>query len=142
MKSYSLVLIQFGALALIGLTGPWIAEEFLLQVMEGVGVGVGLWAIATMRIGNFNITPNVKIGSQLVQTGPYQWIRHPMYLALLLVTLALVWSYFSPLRLVIWLVLLVDLIIKMAFEEQLLTFQHAEYMHYQQQTKRLIPFLY
>jgi len=142
MKSYSLVLIQFGALALIGLTGPWIAEEFLLQVMEGVGVGVGLWAIVTMRIGNFNITPNVKIGSQLVQTGPYQWIRHPMYLALLLVTLALVWSYFSPLRLVIWLVLLVDLMIKMAFEEQLLTFQHAEYMHYQQQTKRLIPFLY
>lgn len=142
MKSYSLVLIQFGALALIALTGPWIAEGFLLQVIEGIGLGIGLWAIATIRIGNFNLTPNVKQDGQLVQTGPYQFIRHPMYLALLLVTLALVLSYFSPLRLGAWVILAVDLIVKIGFEEQLLTTHYASYLHYQQQTDRLIPFVY
>ena len=142
MKSYSLVLIQFGALALIVLTGPWLAEGFLLQLLEGIGLGVGLWAIVTIRIGNFNVTPDVKQNGQLVQTGPYQFIRHPMYLALLLVALALVCSQFSLLRLGIWMVLLVVLIVKMAFEEQLLAAHFTNYTHYQQQTYRLIPFIY
>lgn len=142
MKSYSLVLIQFGALALIALTGPWLAEGFWWQLLEGIGLGIGLWAIVTIRIGNFNITPNVKQNSLLVQTGPYQFIRHPMYLALLLVTLALVGSQFSFLRLGIWMVLLVDLIIKMAFEEQLLAAHFTNYTHYQRRTYRLIPFIY
>jgi protein-S-isoprenylcysteine O-methyltransferase Ste14 len=142
MKSYSLVLIQFGAVALIALTGPWLAEGFLLQLLEGIGLGVGLWAIMTIRIGNFNITPDVKQNGQLVQSGPYQFIRHPMYFAVLLVTLALVCSQFSLLRLGIWIVLLVDLIVKMAFEEQLLAAHYTNYTHYQQQTYQLLPFIY
>lgn len=142
MKSYSLVLIQFGALALIVLTGPWLAEGFWWQLLEGIGLGVGLWAIVTIRIGNFNVTPDVKQNGQLVQTGPYQFIRHPMYLALLLVTLALVCSQFSLLRLGIWMVLLVDLVVKMAFEEQLLAAHFTNYTHYQRRTYRLIPFIY
>ena len=142
MKSYTLVLVQFGALALIALTGPWLAEGFFLQLLEGIGLGIGLWAILTIQIGNFNVTPSVKQNGQLVQTGPYQFIRHPMYLALLLVTLALVCSQFSLLRLGIWIVLLVDLIVKMAFEEQLLAAHYTTYTHYQRRTYRLIPFIY
>jgi len=65
-----------------------------------------------------------------------------MYSALLLVTLALVLDTFTWLRLIFWLVLLVDLLIKLHYEERLLIACYPGYTTYQQQAKRLLPLLY
>ena len=78
----------------------------------------------------------------MVSRGPYKVIRHPMYLALLITTLPLVISDFTYLRLVFWFILLVDLVIKMGYEENLLQEKFPEYIHYQKQTARLLPEIY
>lgn len=142
IKSLLFVAIQFACLGLIALTGPLIPSHTILLILELLGLGLGIWAILSMRIGNFNIIPDPLSRTKLVTTGPYSFIRHPMYLALLVTTLPLVLSNFDILRLGIWLILLIDLILKLDYEENLLVVELAGYDQYVQKTYRLIPLLY
>jgi protein-S-isoprenylcysteine O-methyltransferase Ste14 len=127
---------------LIAITGPLFPGNKLLLAVELLGLALGIWAVVTMGIGNFNVTPDPLKSSRLVTQGPYRFIRHPMYLALLLVTLPLVATKFSLLRLAIWLVLLIDLVVKLNYEEGMLTARIEGYRDYKQQSYRLIPFIY
>lgn len=141
-KSYVLVAIQFACLIALAVTGPVIARQPLWLALEIAGVALGVWAIVAQRFLNFNITPDVKVEGFLVQTGPYRFIRHPMYASLILIGIALVANDFSWLRLGILLVLVVDLVVKLSYEERLLTAHYPMYAAYTQETKRLIPFIY
>jgi protein-S-isoprenylcysteine O-methyltransferase Ste14 len=137
-----LVAVQVSTAVIIVLTGPLFAQKCWLFATELLSIALGVWSILTMRIGNFNITPDVTSGGKLVVRGPYRLIRHPMYLALLLATLTLVVDSFSTLRLILWLTLLIDLIVKLSYEERLLVAAWDEYHGYMKKTKRLIPFLF
>ena len=136
------VIVQFACLGLIAFTGPILPSSLVLLAAELLGISLGIWAVLAMRIGNFNVTPDPLRWSRLVQSGPYRLIRHPMYLALLLATLPLIVNLFTPLRLVVWLVLLVDLILKLNYEERLLVVELAGYDQYVRHSYRLVPFLY
>jgi protein-S-isoprenylcysteine O-methyltransferase Ste14 len=142
LKSTAFVVIQFLCIGLIAITGPIIPAKEALLVIQLLGIGLGIWAILSMRIGNFNITPDPLIRSKLVKSGPYRLIRHPMYLALLLTTLPLVINDFDLVRFIIWSILLIDLLLKLNYEENLLVVKLAGYDQYASQSYRLIPFLY
>jgi protein-S-isoprenylcysteine O-methyltransferase Ste14 len=105
-------------------------------------MAIGVWAFSVMGIGNINISPLVKQGVVLVTRGPYRLIRHPMYLAVLLVVWPLIIDSFSFLRIAAGLILTIDLITKMLFEEGLLKKQFVEYEAYMKTTKRLIPLIF
>lgn len=142
MRSYLLVLLQFAAILAILLTGPLWARTPWLLFMELAGLALVLWALLAMRLANLHVLPDVRPNAQLVQRGPYRFIRHPMYSAILLATLALVIDAFTWLRLGFWFVLLINLLIKLHYEERLLAAHYPAYPHYQQYTKRLLPWLY
>jgi protein-S-isoprenylcysteine O-methyltransferase Ste14 len=95
-----------------------------------------------MSRSKLNVTPTVRPGAQLVERGPYRWIRHPMYTALLLGGLGLVWNAPSPLRWAAWIMLALVLLVKLHYEEGLLATAFTDYPAYQTRTKRLIPYLY
>jgi protein-S-isoprenylcysteine O-methyltransferase Ste14 len=141
-KSLGLVFVQFVCLGLIAITGPIFPANPLLLIVELLGIGVGLWAVLTVGIGNFHIAPDPLRHSRLVTGGPYRFIRHPMYLGLLLMTLPLVMAAFTWWRLALWLGLLADLLIKLNYEEGLLTAGLEGYRKYQERSYRLIPFIY
>jgi protein-S-isoprenylcysteine O-methyltransferase Ste14 len=142
LLSYGLVAVQLLCLILIALTGPLFAANPVVLLLEGAAGLLGLWAIGTMGVGNFNVTPDVKHQARLVTGGPYRYVRHPMYSALLVGSLSLVLDAFSLLRLALWLVLLVDLLVKLNYEERLLSRDLEGYSAHIQSTKRLIPFLF
>ena len=88
--SLILVGVQFACLGAFAITGPLIPGNFALLAVQLSGFGLAIWAVYSMRIGHFNILPQPLSWSRLVTAGPYKYIRHPMYLALLLVTLPLI----------------------------------------------------
>ena len=65
-----------------------------------------------------------------------------MYLAVLVVTLALLLAQFSWPRGIAWLILLGDILAKLSYEERLLGQRFPEYAEYRKKTKRLLPLVY
>jgi protein-S-isoprenylcysteine O-methyltransferase Ste14 len=142
LKSYLLVFVQFACLGALALTGPILARHPLLLTLEAAALALAGWALLTMRPTNMNVTPDVRGDSVLVAHGPYRVVRHPMYASILLGTLAIVLDAASPLRWVIWAMLLADLVLKLNYEERLLAAHHSDYALLQQKTWRLAPFIY
>ncbi|WP_447969976.1 methyltransferase family protein [Nitrospira sp. M1] len=141
-KSTLLVGVQFVCIGIIVLTGPIIVSTGWLLALEIAGFVVGLWAFQAMTVKNLHVFPEVHERSVLVTHGPYRFIRHPMYTALLLCTFAMILNEFSMLRLIVWLGLGIDLIAKLTYEETLLVQHFQEYSDYQRQTARLVPFIF
>jgi protein-S-isoprenylcysteine O-methyltransferase Ste14 len=141
-KSLLFVLVQIICLGLIAVTGSLFSANVILFLIEMIGIGLGVWSVIIMRPGNFNITPDPLSWSKLVRIGPYRIIRHPMYLALLLTTLPLIIDKFSMLRLLLWIILLIDLVLKINFEEKLLAAEVDGYENYMKDTYRLIPLIH
>lgn len=140
--AYLFVAIQFSMLALLLATGPWVSQTPVGIIVELAGLLVGIVAILQMQIGNFNVAPLPKQGGHLVTSGLYSVIRHPMYLAQLMVLLPLVIDYFSPLRVILWSMLFINLIMKQLFEERQLIAQYPEYRNYMQKSWRMLPFIF
>ena len=142
MKSIVFVTIQFICLGVFAVTGPLIARPPLWLAVEIAGAALALWTLWTWRLGRFNVLPDVLAGAKLVTSGPYRFIRHPMYAALLLGALGLVGNAPTPLRIATWVVLLIDFLFKLSYEETLLAMRFPEYDAYRLTSKRLIPWVY
>jgi protein-S-isoprenylcysteine O-methyltransferase Ste14 len=141
-KSTTFVVIQFLSLGYLLASGPLLAERLPWLILELAGLGLGVWAVLSMGLGNFHIAPDPLAWGRMVKRGPYRFIRHPMYLALLATTLPLVLDSFGIGRLLVWLVLLFTLIFKIQYEEGLLADRFEGYRAYVRSTSRLLPGLY
>lgn len=140
--SYVLVGLQFACLGIFAVTGPVIARSLLPLALEIAGIALGLWALWSMRRSPPNIIPDVRASATLVRSGPYRWIRHPMYSALLLICAALALDTPSALRLATWLLLAATLLTKLRYEERLLHAAFPAYAAYAQTSFRLLPFIW
>ena len=142
MYSRSLVFAQF---SLIGLMVVYSRGLFTSGPALGIllaGVLFGIWAIRHNRSGNFNIRPDLKEGCELITTGPYHLVRHPMYTSVTLMALAMAvgtptYMQWSSLAL-----LIVVLALKALREERLWCEGSAAYRAYMKETKRFLPFIY
>jgi protein-S-isoprenylcysteine O-methyltransferase Ste14 len=141
-----LVGLQFGLILFLGWTGvpAFSRGQFpvLTLLLALAGGAVGLWALWANRPGNFNIRPLPRAGGQLVESGPYRWIRHPMYTGVLACGGAAAWSVptlWSGLALV---ALGVVLLTKARLEERWMLQVHPDYASYQARTWRLLPGIY
>ena len=141
-----LVALQFALLA-------WLAVKAAAGLAAGrlpvdaaiaaaAAIALGLWALSANRPGNFNIRPLPREGGHLVQHGPYRWIRHPMYSALLLAGIAAARLSGDGVSWLILLALAVLLRIKAGVEERGMIERHPAYRDYQGRTHRFVPGLY
>lgn len=148
-KSWVYVLAQFVLIAacLWGIHADLTHSHELLHmaVSSGLfigGVFLGLWALWSMGSTTFSVLPSPVPDGSLCERGPYQWVCHPMYTAVLLVCLAAWVLNPTWLRSFAWVLLLLVLIGKLRFEETLLAQRFSGYRHYQKNRHRLLPFLF
>ena len=111
-------------------------------IAAGAAIALGLWALSANRLGNFNIRPLPRAGGQLIQHGPYRWIRHPMYSALLLAGVAAARVAGDVETWLVLAALAVVLVIKANVEERGMTERYPAYREYRQRTRRFVPGLY
>lgn len=140
-----LVAIQFVSLGVLIVLA---AQKLVLQPVPasawlafGLSGLVGLWALLANRPGNFNIHPTPRANGKLVAHGPYRWIRHPMYTAVMLLGLACVLMRGDVLAWLFWGGLCLVLVSKAVLEERWMMALHPSYAHYQSRTRWFIPYL-
>lgn len=139
-KSATLVTIQISCMVLLLILDTPIKEGCFL-IFQIIGLIIGIWAVYTMKIGNFNIVPEVK-SKYLVKNGPYKWVRNPMYTSVLIYYFPLIFNAFKWTKLIVFLILFITLLIKIFNEEKFLAIKFSEYNLYKSKTKRLIPFVF
>lgn len=137
-----LVAIQFACIGYLAFTGRLAAHSPWLLGAETAALLLGLWAIVVMRPTRVNVAPILRPDARLVTSGPYRWIRHPMYTSLLILTAAWLADVYSPKRLVVWLVFIANMAVKITVEERYLRDRFEGYEAYRHRTSRVIPFIY
>jgi protein-S-isoprenylcysteine O-methyltransferase Ste14 len=135
-------MVLIGVLALTAWPPAATAESALAALLLVAGAAVGAAALVSNRPGNFNVRPELKAGARLAIGGIYRWVRHPMYSAVLLVTLGTVALDVRVWRALLWLALLVVLLTKARREERLLLQRFPQYAEYRARTRRFIPGLW
>lgn len=95
-----------------------------------------------MKKSKLRILPEPSADAVLITNGPYRFIRHPMYTAILLGCIGLLIDHFTFLRLIMMISLAIVLITKLLWEEKMLTETFEGYKNYMAHTYRLLPFIF
>lgn len=120
---------------------PGAAAQWLGVVLVLAGFGFAFWA--RLHLGrNWGVPMSLRQGHELVTSGPYTYVRHPIYTGLMLAALGSV--------LAVGLVWLAVLALSFAYflvsartEERMMLAQFPEaYPAYRRRTKMLIPFVF
>jgi len=123
-----------------------IPKNMFLQVLAVLlttpGIALAIWA--RFDLGqNWSSTVSIKIGHQLIRTGPYNWVRHPIYSGILLALIGTVLERGKPAGLLAIALFWLAFRIKSRMEEQ---FMHKtfgqEYAEYSRTTGALVPRLH
>jgi len=140
-----LVVFQFGLLGAWVLHGPVPARGVLGVALQLAGVSLAAWSFAEMLRAQrrmFSISPDPAAHRTLVCSGPYRWIRHPMYVAILLAAAPSLAGWPGIVGLVLMAALAIVLVLKLTLEERLLERRFPDYPAYRRSTWRLCPFVY
>ena len=110
----------------------------------GVLMAAGMVPTAGAMAVNRNLEPTVRIqeerGHQVVTTGPYRFVRHPMYVGIVVGTIAVPLMLGSAWALVPAAAVIALLFVRTAFEDRMLRADLAGYAEYASRTRyRLIP---
>ena|ERR1039458_3617128 len=124
----------------------FLPDTLALRIMGDVTVLIGLiialWA-RTILGGNWSASVTFKEDHELIERGPYRFVRHPIYTSILLMILgtAIISGRAGP-----FLALIICFLVywqRLRQEEALLTKHFPEtYPGYKSRTKALIPFLF
>jgi protein-S-isoprenylcysteine O-methyltransferase Ste14 len=135
----AILLIRFGALRGDGLNSdPWRAGAGLF--LFALGLGFAIWA--RLHIGrNWGTPMSQKDEPELVTSGPYRLVRHPIYSGILVAVagtaVALSWMWFIAMALAG-----VYFVYSATVEERNLTTQFPDaYPKYRSSTKMLVPLI-
>ena len=141
-KSVILIFLQFACFAYFIFNENLLVNNTLIAI-QIIGFILSIWAIFIMRIGNFNVQPEVKINAVFITSGPYKLIRNPMYTGLLLFFSANIIANFSFFSLAVFMILISVFLTKISMEEGFLSQKFGlQYEKYKKGTYRLLPFIY
>jgi len=106
--------------------------------VQAVAILLMIWARITFGLRSFHAAANPTEGG-LVTTGPYHYIRHPIYAAVLLFFGAAIAAHPSWRNAGLGLIMFAALLVRMLSEERLVVERYPEYAEYARHTKRVLP---
>jgi protein-S-isoprenylcysteine O-methyltransferase Ste14 len=118
--------------------GLWSLPVGLLLFLAGTALSV--WVLSVNPFAEVTVRIQTDRGHRVITTGPYQYIRHPMYLGALIMFVGWPLLFASRLAFIPFSAVVVLLILRTALEDRTLTRELPGYSDYAQRTRyRLIP---
>lgn len=139
ISKFALLIIILAILYLL-ISGNLFSLSPLVIAAQLLAIALSIWARRSFQADQFSIREEPKEG-QLLLRGPYQYIRHPMYAAALLLIWSGIWSHISPINLIIGLIVTGVVAVRIVIEEQYLRIRYPDYATYSHKTKRIIPII-
>ncbi len=124
-------------------TGLLLGLEIAGIILYVMGYLLMVWALINLR-RNFQLGGSFpRSGDELIKTGPYGLVRHPMYTAGLCIFLGLAFLVQSYVLFFLFWIYLILIILMIPVEEYRLKQAYGEkFTAYQQEVKKLVPFCY
>ncbi len=147
-KALIFVIIQFllfGVFAILLFALPTVSSALSTTIglmMAVIGPILGLIAIhehSTQNKTTPNVVPTPKAHTDLIDSGPYRLIRHPIYTGVLLTAFGSALAHGHPVVFVMAIALAIFFSIKSRYEETLLRQVFPGYREYEKQTGRFLP---
>lgn len=146
------VVVQFILFAFIAFFSPDISMAGWWDRLEPIlyypGLIISLFATIIVILGlihlgrNLSIFPHPKDDAELVETGVYALIRHPIYSGLILLVTGYGLMMVNIILLIYGVLLFIFFEFKTKREEKYLNMKFPKYSSYQARVKKLIPFIY
>ena len=111
-----------------------------LMAVQVLALILVIWARITFGMRSLHYAANPTDGG-LVTSGPYRFVRHPIYAAILFFVWAGVASQTTLLGVGLGILVSAATVVRIVAEERLVTARYPGYVAYAARTKRVIPFL-
>lgn len=143
LRFFSLASLLLMAIAMAGLVirGVFFSTQPLVILAEVTAAALMVWARLIFGRRSFHAAANPTAG-RLVTTGPYRYIRHPIYTAICLFAWSGILAHWSLINILLGVLLLAGAIGRMLAEEQMLASIYPEYREYARVTKRMAPYIF
>lgn len=124
---------------LFGAVPTWLS--IAADTMVLAAVLFAFWVIIVNRFASRTI--QVEAGQTVITTGPYKWVRHPMYSGSVVIWMATSLALGSYVALPAFAALIPFYVVRLLNEEKLLRVELAGYTDYCEHTRfRLVPFIW
>ena len=135
---------QLGSWTLILLLSnfEYVLTTTYLKVILGIGVSLTIVEALTLGAKTYSSSTRPRVTNVMTQKGLYRYIRHPIYLGLLIAGLAFLFSKPTIQAGLAYFLLMLFTNIRADLEEGMLEEKYPEYTNYKKSTKRYIPFIY
>lgn len=141
MASVVPLLLVIASIVALGVTGNLFVLSPLVIAVQVAAIGLAIWARRSFQKGTFRVTASPG-GSSIIRTGPYGFVRHPMYAAALLFIWAAVVSHVSVFTLAVGFAVSGIAIARVVVEERLLRARYSDYQDYARSTRALVPYVF
>lgn len=142
MRGRVLVAVQFGLLAALIILpssgGPSATTLILARLLIGAAGAILAIAFINLR-SSVTVFPEPRDNVPFITNGIYAYIRHPMYLGVLLFAAGIGLVKWTLPAALVWCALLVDLSVKYRYEDRLLAARWPEAALYQATVGALVP---
>ncbi len=89
-----------------------------------------VWGVFHMRYNKWGVHPAPKVGNLLAISGPYAYMRHPMYFSVLAIALIAAVQVMTWASMIMFVLLVCTILLKIREEERLLIIKHPAYISY------------
>lgn len=133
-------IILMATLVTLAATGNLFSPSPAVIAAQVAAFGLAAWARRSFKAGTFRIAA-APASSSIIREGPYRFVRHPMYTAMVLFIAASALGRPS-----IWTGLTLAgasavFVVRIVKEERLLRVRFPDYADYARSTKAVIPFI-